>query len=287
MCTPKTHQQCKTKSLWCLNNIPTIFHEREREKHVCMCVPPPWLCGRHAANRSPSRVFLRTPVAMHTRSFCGVTFVFIWKIVPSLKRALSKWRVFALASKRLRLRRVATFTLRSCRALRFLLDMVCTGTFLKHCDSDKTVVDRQLLGHLREWRSTRQFSRHLIQTRGKMPFASSCPVLCGALRHLVAHGPIRAWPCPSSRSDLHIRDIVHHDPSMRFHETELTNIREKDAAACSQVKCGACLLCVSVFFYKVYCCILNNLCSKREENSFYARPFYPRLTVSKVTRVHN
>ena len=97
---PKTHQQCKTKSLWCLNNIPTIFHEREREKHVCMCVPPPWLCGRHAANRSPSRVFLRTPVAMHTRSFCGVTFVFIWKIVPSLKRALSKWRSVRLGKQK-------------------------------------------------------------------------------------------------------------------------------------------------------------------------------------------
>ena len=90
----------------------------------------------------------------------------------------------------------------------------------------------------------------LIQTRGKMPFASSCLVLCGALRHLVAHGPIRAWPCPPSRSDLHIRDIVHHHPSLRFHETKLKNIREKDAAACSQVKCGACLLCVSVFFLK-------------------------------------
>ena len=48
------------------------------------------------------------------------------------------------------------------------------------------------------------------QTRGKMSFASSCRVICGALRHLVAHGPIRTWPCPSSRSDLHIRDIVHH-----------------------------------------------------------------------------
>ena len=232
-CAPeKTNQQCKTKSLWCLINIPI--------SSSVACV------ADTLQTASPSRVILQTPFAMHPRSFSGVTFLFIFEIFLSLKRALSKWRVFALASKRLRLRRVATFTLRSCRALRFLPDMVCTGTSSKHCDSD-LVVDRQLLGHLREWRSTRQLSRHLIQTRGKMPFASSCLVLCGALRHLVAHGPMRAWPCPSSRSDLHIRDIVHHDPSMRFHETELTNIREKDAAACSQVKCGACLLCVSVF----------------------------------------
>ena len=49
---------------------------------------------------------------------------------------------------------------------------------------------------------------------------------------------------------------------------------------CVLVMC-VCFLYIVIAAYKTICV------PKEKEKSFYARPFYPRLTVSKVTIVHN